>query len=80
MPSANQRAAGDGPGYDSEPKKMLSEKNDMTIAALIRGIVDPDRAQAYYDAEVELAEDEDREPRSDVAGACYRKMRELEDG
>lgn len=80
MPSANQRAADDSPDYDSEPAKMVREKDVPTLAALIRGIRDPKRAQAYVDAEVEAAEDEDRDPRKDVVGACYRKIAELDGG
>mgnify|MGYP006270766987 CR=1 FL=1 len=78
MPSRHQTGKGSG-DYDSEPKKMLATKNDLTIAALIRGIRDVDRARAYVQAEVELADEEDREPRKDVIGACNRKITELQD-
>jgi len=66
--------------YDSEPKKVLATKNDLTIAAVIRGIRKPERAQAYIEAEVELADEEDRDPRKKIIGACHRKKTALEDG
>lgn len=80
MPSPNQRAADDSPDYDSEPEKMVREKDVPTLAALIRGIRDVDRAQAYVDAEIELADEDGSDPRSDVVGACYRKISELGGG
>ena len=76
MPSKHQTGAKSG-DYDSEPKKMLATKNDLTIAALIRGIRDPERAQAYIEAEVELADEEDRDARTDVIGALNRKKAAL---
>jgi len=57
---------------------MLATKNDLTIAALIRGIRDPERAQAYIDAEIELADDEARDVRKEIIGACNRKKTALE--
>lgn len=78
MPSKHQTGAG-SKDYDSEPKKMLATKNDLTIAALIRGIRKPERAQAYIDAEIELADEEDRDPRKGIIGACNRKKTALED-
>jgi hypothetical protein len=56
---------------------MLATKNDLTIAALLRGIRTPDRAREYVQAEIELADEEDRDPRKDVVGACNRKISEL---
>lgn len=79
MPSTNQQGNDSG-DYRSEAHKMLAEKNDLTIAALIRGIDDADRAQAFIDAEVELADDEDRDVRTDVIGACNRKKAALTQG
>jgi hypothetical protein len=77
MPSTHQTPAATD-DYESEPKKMLATKNDLTLAALIRGIRDPDRAQAYIDAEIALAADEDRDPRKDIIGACNRTKAALE--
>lgn len=79
MPSKHQTGAG-SEQYDSEPKKMLATKNDLTIAALIRGIRKPERAQAYIDAEIELADEEGRDVRKGIVGACNRKKTALEDG
>lgn len=58
---------------------MLATKNDLTIAALIRGIRDPERAQSYIDAEIELADEEDRDVRKKIIGACNRTKTALED-
>ena len=58
---------------------MLATKNDLTIAALIRGIRKPERAQAFIDAEVDLAAEEDRDVRKGIIGACNRKKTALED-
>lgn len=79
MPSKHQTGA-NSKDYESEPKKMLATKNDLTIAALIRGIRKPERAKAYIDAEVALADDEDRDVRKGIIGACNRKQTALEDG
>lgn len=76
MPSKYQTGAGTS-DYDSEPKKMLATKNDLTIAALIRGIRDPERAKAYIEAEVALADEEDRDTRKEIIGACNRKQSAL---
>lgn len=56
MPSKHQTGAGSA-DYDSDEKKMLATKNDLTIAALIRGIRKPERARNYVQAEVELADE-----------------------
>lgn len=78
MPSTNQ--SGNAGDYSSEEKKMLATKNDPTIAALIRGIRDPERAKAYIEAELELADEEDRKPRQGFVGACNRRKTALEEG
>jgi hypothetical protein len=57
---------------------MLATKNDLTIAALIRGIRDVDRARDYIQAEVDLADDEGRDARSDIIGALNRKITSLQ--
>jgi len=79
VPSKHQTGA-TSDDYDSDEKRMLATKNDLTIAALIRGIRKPERAQAYIDAEVELADEEDRDVRKGIIGACNRKKTALEDG
>lgn len=73
MPSTNQVAKTDTRDFESYYKRLLAEKNDLTIAALIRGIRTPERAQEYIEAEVGLADDEDRDPRKDVIGALNRR-------
>jgi len=79
MPSSHQAQSNTSRDYDTDAHRMLATKNDLTIAALIRGIRNPERAQAYIDAEVELAADEDRDVRKTVIGACNRKKIALED-
>lgn len=84
MPSTNQSGRKtSNRDFDSDAKKMLATKNDLTIAALIRGIRDPDRVDEYVRAEVELADEEGRDPRKDIIGALNRKKTALtpdEDG
>lgn len=79
MPSRHQSGNPGGTRYETAAKKMLATKNDLTIAALIRGIRKVDRAQAYIEAEVELADEEDRDVRTGIVGACNRKKTALED-
>lgn len=77
MPSENQ-PNGSGPAeYPSEPYKMLATKNDATIRALIRGIDDADRAKAYIEAELQLAEDVGRDPRKPLIGLLNSKKTSL---
>lgn len=76
MPSKHQTGGG-SKTYDSEPKRMLANKNDATIRALIRGIRKPDRARAYIHAEIELADEEDRAVRKGIIGLCNAKLSEL---
>ena len=76
MPSKYQSGRG-SKTYDSEAKRMLATKNDATLRGLIRGIRDPDRARRYVQAEIELADEEDREPRKKLIGMCNRKVSEL---
>lgn len=63
--------------------KMLATKNDPTIKALVRGIRKPERARAYIEAELLLADDRDRDPRKKLIGMLNSKVSELaesEDG
>ena len=76
MPTRNQRAA-PARTYPDEPTKMLSTKNAPTIRALVRGIRDPNRARAYIEAELQLADDEDRDPRRELIGMLNRKVDDL---
>lgn len=77
MPSKYQTGKGTD-DYDSEPKRMLATKNDATIKALVRGIRRVERARDYIRAELELADEEDREPRKPLIGMLNGKMRDLE--
>lgn len=76
MPAENQ-PNGPGDEYPSEPYKMLATKNDATIRAIVRGIDDVDRATAYIRAEVQLADDEDRDIRKPLIGLLNSKKTSL---
>lgn len=65
--------------FESTEKKWLATKNDYTIAALIRGIRDPDRARKFIEAELELADEDGREPRRDLIGMCNAKAAAIRD-
>lgn len=93
MPSTHQSGKGKDAWKDAvdasksddfaEAAKMLATKNDPTIRALVRGIRRPDRARAYIEAEVALADHEDRDPRKKLIGMLNSKVSELsesEDG
>jgi hypothetical protein len=77
MPSTHQ--SGRDTEYPTDAHRMIATKNDLTIAALIRGIRDPDRAQAYIDAEIEVADADDRDVRKSIIGACNRRKIALSD-
>ena len=62
----------EGETYSSEPEKMLNTKSDAVIAGLIRGMRDPERVQAYIEAEAE------GQARKNVIAALNRKKKELE--
>ena len=79
MPSEHQTGAR-SKSYDSEAKKILDSKNSLTIAAIIRGIRDPDRVDRFIQAEVDLADADDRDVRQDVIGALNRRKKAIEDG
>jgi len=76
MPSTHQTGKSSG-DYPNEAYKMLATKNDPTIKALVRGIRKPDRARRYIEAEVDLARQEDREPRKKLIGMLNAKVSEL---
>lgn len=78
MPSTHQSGRGTRTGFDSDAKKMLATKNDATIKALVRGIRRKQRARDYIQAEIELADEEDRDPRKPLIGMLNGKMRDLE--
>lgn len=59
--------------------KMLATKNDATISGLIRGIRKPERARAYIEAEVRLADYEGRDARKPLIGMVNSKQDELKE-
>lgn len=79
MPSEYQSGRNTGQ-YDDEPTKMLATKNDATIRALVEGIRDVDRARSYIEAELSLADAEDRDTRQDLIGLLNGKVDDLRDG
>lgn len=79
MPSQYQTAP-KSKDYDSEAKKMVATKNDRTVKALIRGIVDVDRAREYIQAEVEIADEEDRKVRKKLIAALNNRIDAIRDG
>jgi len=78
MPSKHQSGAGSRTDFPNEPYKMLATKNDATIKALVRGIRRKERARAYIQAELDLADDEGRDPRKPLIGLLNSKTNELE--
>lgn len=56
---------------------MLATKNDATIRALVKGIRRRERALQYIESEIELADEEDREPRKKLIGMLNAKVSEL---
>jgi len=89
MPSVNQSASESGdkwkahvddPDSDfAEAAKMLATKSDATIKALVRGIRDADRARAYIQAEIALADHDDRDPRKPLIGMLNAKVSDLKE-
>jgi len=87
MPSTHQTGAAssdDWKGVVDDPDsdfavaaKMLGTKNDATIRALVRGIRRKERARAYIQAEVDLADHADRDPRKKLIGMLNSKVSEL---
>lgn len=93
MPSTHQSGKGGG-DYDrivreadrddddddfADAVKMLTTKNDATLKALVRGIRRVERARAYIEAEVAVADAEDRDVRKPLIGMLNAKTSELSD-
>jgi len=78
MPSKEQSTARTAT-YDSEPEKVLATKNDATIRAVVRGMRRVERARDYVQAEIRLANRENREPRKKLIGLLNARIAELED-
>jgi len=81
MPSTNQSGGDSDVDYEAivadhdrddddfvDAVRMLATKNDATLRALIRGIQRPDRARAYVEAEIAIADHEDRDVRKPLIG------------
>lgn len=73
-PSMRQRSIGNSE-YDSIPEKLVAEKNEMTLRAIIRGTDEPSTLR-----DIARAESERRETRRQVVGACYRRIADLDGG
>lgn len=71
-PSAGQRAAAPDRQYESEPEKMVAEKNERCLLALIRGCNTAERAEAFARHEAES-----ERPRRRVVGKAYSRSKEL---
>jgi hypothetical protein len=69
---ANRRPTGLTTDYESEAEKHLQEKDDRTLAAMIRGMQDVERVQEWIETEAE------REARQEVIGKLNRRKMELE--
>ena len=65
--------------HDTVEKKFLANKSDFTIKARLRGIDDPEVARRFIEAEVELAEERDRDVRNDLIGTLNAIIDDLED-
>lgn len=73
-PTANQRAATSDHEYESEPEKLVAEKNELTLLAVLRGCQDPKRAEAFARAEAQS-----EGTRRRVVGKAYSRAKELRD-
>jgi hypothetical protein len=78
MPSTHQSNSGGRTDYPSDEYKLLATKPDAVIRSLVRGLRRPERGRAYVEAEIQLADDEDRDVRKDLIGMLNRRVQELE--
>lgn len=69
-PSTNQ--SGNAGDWESEAHKMVATKSAGTLAGIVAGIEGAQRATEFIEAELEIAEQEGREPRRDLVGALNR--------
>lgn len=53
---------------------MVATKTDATLAAIIRGIHDVDRARRYVEAEIDVADREGRDPRREVIANLNQRI------
>lgn len=85
MPSTNQTGA-DVDDYPSHVHREVAEKSEGVLAGIVSGIGNRHRAREYIEAELDVAEDEGREPRQDLIIALNkivmddRKAAEAADG
>lgn len=73
-PSVRQRSLG-ASEYDTVPEKLVAEKNELTLRAVISGTDDVATLQ-----QIARAESEREETRRAVVGACYRRIADLDGG
>lgn len=74
MPSVHQHAGADSTDYGNEVTKMVATKNLETVEALLRGLDHADAVHAYLEAELDLAEAEARDPRTDIIALVNRRL------
>jgi len=72
MPSKRSPAS-QSSKYESDAKKMLETKNDMTINALIKGMTDMERIDHWIRTEA------DGQCRKEIIGKLNRRKMELEE-
>jgi len=72
MPSKHSPAS-QSTKYESDAKKMLETKNDMTINALIKGMIDMERIDHWIRTEA------DGQCRKEIIGKLNRRKMELEE-
>ena len=77
-PSTNQTGTGEDRDWPTEAHKMVATKSKGTLAGIVAGMNDPDRARQYIEAELEVAQEEGREPRKDLVGALNRIIADAE--
>jgi hypothetical protein len=72
MPSKHSPASKTD-SFDSDAKKMLETKNDMTINALIKGMIDIERVDHWIRTEAE------GQCRKEIIGKLNRRKMELQE-
>jgi len=72
MPSKHSPAS-QSTKYESDAKKMLETKNDMTINSLIKGMTDMERIDHWIKTEAEA------QCRKEIIGKLNRRKMELQE-
>jgi predicted DNA-binding protein YlxM (UPF0122 family) len=65
--------------YPTEAAYVLAEKNDATVRAVIKGIRKPERVTEYIEAELWLADHEDRQVRKQLISLLNEKRSDIVD-